>query len=231
MKARLQLKATTSWTWLGLLDGSSAWHAAFLNHAVGQSELLRNLATLRQRIVLDDESFDRRLIAGLAGGGDVDVAEEVFRYVSEAKSTFASSGSLDWSSTYPPFEWRLRDQPGFRVQPSQDGKQLELSVRPGKGGLVAARLLRTPAAPFEIRISHRIAPAEQVRDVRLQLTCASETIPFYDERLSRGANGFRIEALPADCDHVVLGINARAWSGRSALGGTIDSIEIASLPD
>ena len=93
VKARLQLKATTSWTWLGLLDGSSAWHAAFLNHAVGQSELLRNLATLRQRIVLDDESFDRRLIAGLAGGGDVDVAEEVFRYVSEAKSTFASSAS------------------------------------------------------------------------------------------------------------------------------------------
>lgn len=214
-----------------MLDGSSTWHAAFLYHALGQSELLQNLAALRQRIVLDDENFDRRLIAGLAGSGDIDGAEDIFSHATGAKGALASSGSLDWSSTYPPFEWRLWDQPGFRAQSSPDGKQLELSVRPGKGGLVAARLLRAPAAPFEIHIAHRIAPAEQVRDVRLQLTCASDTAPFYDERLSRGTNGFRIEALPAACDHFVLGINARAWSGRSALGGTIDGIEIVSPPN
>lgn len=212
-----------------MLDGSSPWHGRFLTHAVGQREILPNLALLRQEIVLDDENFDRRLIAGLAGIGDVSSAEAVFRHVTGTKSTLASSGAIDWQAAYPPFEWRLLDQPGFRAQPSQDGSQLELSVRPGKGGLIAARLLRAPATPFEIRMAHKIAPAEQVRDVRLQLICANDTAPFFDERLSRGAKGFHVDTLPASCDYFVLGINARAWSGRSALGGTIDSIEITPL--
>ena len=212
-----------------MLDGSSPWHGRFLTYAVGKKETLRNLASLRQQIEVDDENFDRRLIAGLVGAGDVDSAEGLFRHITGAKDSLASSGKIDWKSAYPPFEWQLWDQPGFRAQTSQDGDQLELSVRPGKGGLVAARLLRAPAVPFEIRVAHRIAPSEQVRDVRLQLTCANATVPFYDERLSGESKGFRIQALPADCDHFLLGINARAWSGRSALGGTIDSIEIVPL--
>ena len=212
-----------------MLDGSSPWHGRFLTHAVTQQEALPNLALLRQQITVDDERFDRSLIVGLTRIGDVDLAEAVFRHVTGVTDSLSSTGVIDWAAAYPPFEWQLVDQPGFRAQPSQDGKQLEISIRPGKGGLIAGRLMRAPTAPFMIRITHRIAPSEQLRDVRIQLTCAGQTTAFYDERLNRADNGLRVDALPADCDHFILGINARAWSGRSALGGTIDTIEIAPM--
>ena len=212
-----------------MLDGSSPWHGKFLTYAVRQQDVLPNLAVLRQEITVDDERFDRDLIFGLARIGDVDSAEAVFRHITGAKDSLSSTGVIDWAAAYPPFEWQLVNQPGFRAQPSQDGKQLEISIRPGKGGLVAGRLMSAPNAPFMIRIKHRIAPSEQVRDVRIQLTCAGQTAAFYDERLNRADNGLLVDSLPAECDHFILGINARAWSGRSALGGTIDSIEIAPL--
>ncbi|WP_428028509.1 hypothetical protein, partial [Altererythrobacter sp.] len=185
-----------------------------------------NLAVLRQDVFVDDENFDRRLIAGLAGQGDIASAEALYRRVSGSDTGLGRYGLLDWKSAYPPFDWRFVDQTGFRAQQSADGKELELSVRPGKGGIIAARLLRTPEPPFEIRNANRISPADQLRDVRLQLLCANSQTPFYDERFSNGADGFRIESLPQDCEHMILAINARAWSGRSALSGTIQSIEI-----
>ncbi len=209
-----------------MLDGSSPWHQRFLNFAVGQREILPNLAVLRQDVFVDDENFDRRLIAGLAGQGDIASAEALYRRVSGSDTGLGRYGLLDWKSAYPPFDWRFVDQTGFRAQQSADGKELELSVRPGKGGIIAARLLRTPEPPFEIRNANRISPADQLRDVRLQLLCANSQTPFYDERFSNGADGFRIESLPQDCEHMILAINARAWSGRSALSGTIQSIEI-----
>ncbi|WP_427964010.1 hypothetical protein [Altererythrobacter sp.] len=209
-----------------MLDGSSPWHQRFLNFAVGQREILPNLAVLRQDVFVDDENFDRRLIAGLAGQGDIAGAEALYRRVSGSDTGLGRYGLLDWKSAYPPFDWRFVDQTGFRAQQSADGKELELSVRPGKGGIIAARLLRTPEPPFEIRNANRISPADQLRDVRLQLLCANSQTPFYDERFSNGADGFRIESLPQDCEHMILAINARAWSGRSALSGTIQSIEI-----
>ncbi len=209
-----------------LLDGSAPWHERFLAYAVRQPEARPNLAVMRQEIVVEDsENFDRQLIFGLTASGDIDTAESIYRSVSGVKDSMAATGPIDWRAAYPPFEWQLVDQPGFRAQTSQDGQQLELAVRPGKGGLIASRLLRTPQTPFEIRVAQRIAPAEQARDVRLQLFCAGDTTPTYDERLSGDASNFRIASLPAGCDHLILGINARAWSGRSALGGTIDSIE------
>lgn len=210
-----------------ILENSSPWHARFLNFAVGQRDVLPNLAVLRPQIDVDrDSPFDRRLIAGLAGLGDVSGAEALYQNITGAQAGLLSEGALDWSSAYPPFDWRLVDESGFRAQQSPDGSELELSVRPGKGGIIAARLLGAPQGPFVIAIDHRIAPADQMRDVRLQLICAGETAPFYDERFSRGEGGFEVPAPPPGCSYMVIAINARAWSGRSALSGTIEQIRI-----
>lgn len=212
-----------------MLDNSSPWHAHFLNFAVGRREALPNLALLRPEIEVESETFDRQLIAGLASLGDVAGAEALYQNVAAIDAGLRSQGALDWRSDYPPFDWRLVDEPGFRAQQSQNGEELEISVRPGKGGVIAARLISAPEAPFTIRIGHRIAPADQLRDVRLQLICSGTTIPFFDERFSRQDDGFRVESLPAGCEYVVIAINARAWSGRSALSGSIEKIKIAGI--
>ena len=212
-----------------MLDNSSPWHARFLNFAVGQRGSLQNLALLRPQIEIENEVFDRRLIAGLAGSGDVAAAEALYRDVTGAAAGLRSQGVIDWRSDFPPFDWRLVDETGFRAQKSLNGQELELSVRPGKGGVIAARLLAAPAGPFEVRIGHRIAPADQLRDVRLQLICAGTTTPFFDERFSRQGDGFKVQSLPEDCAYLVLAINARAWSGRSALSGNVEQIRLTEL--
>lgn len=209
-----------------MLDNSSPWHARFLSFAVGQRDSLSNLALLRAQIEVDEESFDRRLIAGLAGNGDVAGAEALYQRVTGRDAGLRGEGQLDWSSAYPPFDWRLVDEPGFRAQQSPDGSELELSVRPGKGGVIAARLLSAPQGPFEVSLDHRIAPTEQMRDVRLQLSCVGNTAPFFDERFSRGEGGFEVPSPPQNCEYMIIAINARAWSGRSALSGTIEPVRI-----
>jgi hypothetical protein len=210
-----------------LLDNSSRWHERFLAFAVRQRDVLPNLAKLRPQIEVENDVVDRRLIAGLAGSGDVELAAALYENVTKIDLSTANQAQLNWRSNYPPFDWRLVDEPGFRAQQSQNGDAIELSIRPGRGGVIAARLLNAPRGPFRINVEHRISPAEQLRDVRLQLLCINVTEPVFDERFSRQGGGFRIESLPGDCAYLVLAINARAWSGRSALNGTIQSIRIS----
>ncbi len=87
-------------------------------------------------------------------------------------------------------------------------------------------MISPPQGPFRVRVQHRIAPADQLRDVRLQLVCANTSTLVFDERFSRQGDGFEIDAISANCENLLLAINARAWSGRSALSGTIEQIAI-----
>ncbi|MBT8432409.1 MAG: hypothetical protein KJP27_07960, partial [Altererythrobacter sp.] len=176
-----------------MLDNSSPWHERFLAFAVRQSEALPNLAILRLQIEVENDAIDRRLIEGLAGSGDVDAASTLYQSVTKIDASTANQAQLDWRSDFPPFDWRLVDEPGFRAQQSRNGDAIELSIRPGRGGIIAARLLNAPNGPFRINIEHRIAPAQQLRDVRLQLVCTNVAEPVFDERFSRQGDGFRIE--------------------------------------
>lgn len=214
-----------------ILDLSSPWHERFLSFSIGQRESLPDLALLREEISFGDESLDRRLIANLVKVSELDAAEKIYRQVTGKRDEGFPWGILDWSADYPPFQWELVDQPGFRAQTSRDEGELELSVRPGKGGPIAARLLSNPKVPFEVRIEHRIVPVERMRDVQLNIVCATDGSPIYNERFSKQGDGFRITTVPADCEHLALAINARAWSGRSALSGSIKQIELRRLSD
>ena len=209
-----------------ILDGSSPWHLKFLTYAVRQNAAIPNLAVLRPQISSADESFDRRLIISLAAQGDIESAAALYRTVADAAETSLPDGMLDWNTAYPPFDWRFVDQAGFRSQPSRDGEELELFVRPGKGGLVAGRLLSAPAAPFAIRIDRDIKPAHQREDANVRLTCTNNPQPVLERTFDTDTTVFQVPSLPADCQYVVLAINARAWTGRSALRGTIERIAI-----
>ncbi|ALE17891.1 hypothetical protein AMC99_02618 [Altererythrobacter epoxidivorans] len=210
-----------------VLDGSSAWHDNFLMSAARLGIAPANLAVLRGQLNRRLPEFDRLLVAALVREGDLDTANGIYQSVNGKSSNVAGLGPLGWSVDLAPFDWRLGEEAGMRAQPIEDGDKLEIFVRGGKGGIVAERLVKPSTAPFNIVVKHRIVPADQLRDVRLQLRCRGASDPFLDERFSAGTNVFRVAALPAGCDYVMLGINARAWSGRSPLRGTIDSITIA----
>ncbi|MEP5937616.1 MAG: hypothetical protein ABJ239_04770 [Erythrobacter sp.] len=209
-----------------ILDGSSPWHRKFLNFSVRRGGSLTSLAELRPQISSADDIFDKQLIASLAAQGQADAAASIYQLVSVPEVRETASTSLDWVSEYPPFDWQLVDDAGFRSQPSRDGEELELFVRPGKGGLIAGRFLPAPAAPFALRIEHDIKPAHQQEDVSIQMTCTNDGQMVLDRTFEDGASVFQVPSLPADCQFVVLAINARAWTGRTALRGSIGRIAI-----
>ena len=211
------------------LDGEAPWQARFLSYAVGQRQLQPNLALLRTQIEVQNNSVDRRLIVGLVRQGLYSEAHDLYTYLIAQPDPEAEIETGTWRSTYPPFDWYFADKTGFRAQQSLDAQSLEISVRPGKGGVIAERFIRAPLGQTQIRVAHSIAPAEQLRDVRLQANCAGSGTPFFDERFMPGEVVFELPEAPPECEFISLVINARAWSGRSSLSGTIESFEIESV--
>lgn len=209
-----------------LLQGEARWHDTFLTYAVRRGDVVDSLASLRNELNYGPPDFDRRLIASLVVNGKVKEARSLWQSVVKTRVAQSSASTLDWESEFPPFDWQLADDPGFRAQASRGLDRLELSVRPGKGGIIASRLLQVPANSFGIQIKHRISPVERLRDVRLRLTCAETGKTFLDEGLNQQGEAFETGSIPNQCSNMILAIHARAWSGRSALSGAIESIQI-----
>lgn len=213
-----------------MLDGTSPWHERFINYAVGQPRLLASLAELHPDLAIADTGFDRRLIAGLVKEGEVAEAEALYQGVKDKSQTPDEGSQSGWASVFQPFEWWLVDEAGFRAQPALDSNVLEVSVRSGKGGVFARRLLSAPDTPFTIKIPHAINPADRTRDVRLQLFCLNKTEPFVDEEFAVGKNSFTINQVPEGCEHLTLALWARAWSGGRNLDIELQEVVLPPAP-
>lgn len=212
-----------------ILDGTAPWHEAFLDFAVRDKDALPGLGQLRLERDVGSDEFDRKLVVGLAESGQLALAYRLFQTVTGKSALSGGAGQIDWNADFAPFDWKFADEGGFRAQLGRRGDQMEIYVRGGKGGLIAERLIRAPSGRFGIRLNHRISPVDQVRDVRLQLRCAGSSSAFYDERFDRGENLFEVGTAPGGCEFVSIGIQTRAWSGQSALRGTIDELQIVKL--
>ena len=211
-----------------LLDGSSQWHEFFFrNYAIGQPDLLVNLAKLRAERDLVDRDFDRRLIAGLVKAGELDAAGELFVALAGEDRAQDLAGQLEWRADFPPFDWQFTDESDFRAQASRDGEMLELYARPGQGGVIAQRILPVPPAPFALQLTQAAENASQADAVRIELLCPGQQQPFFTQELVAGANSLTVENAP-DCEQMQLAINARAYSGQPTLRSELGRIEIVS---
>jgi hypothetical protein len=209
-----------------LLANPLPWRDAFLLYAARDSKARDNLARLRNQIDFDNEDFDRSLIAGLVSQGEIRTAAELYsRHLASSKP----GRSHEWREGYPPFDWTFADDAAFRAQPSNDPSKLEFSIRPGRGGILATKVIETPSTPFAIRFENDISPAGQVEDVKLELRCASGSAPFFAQAFVPGDARFQIRSVPADCRYLTISLNARAWSGLPALRGTISQMKISAL--
>tara|TARA_Y100000296_G_scaffold87454_1_gene134715 strand:- start:49 stop:1212 length:1164 start_codon:yes stop_codon:yes gene_type:complete len=206
-----------------ILDGSSEWHGRFFRFAASQPSALRNMAELRRKMSFDDEVTDRALLRSLVREGDVATAYSLYQQITGSNATDAVG---TWSSDYPPFDWSLTDDTGLRAQPSLSGKGLEISVKPGKGGVVARRLMRAPAPPFAIAVDHTIERQQALQDIDISVKCAGQSDEIINANLVRQNGGYRIDSLPDECNFIEIGLEARAWSGRSAVNEEIEAIRV-----
>lgn len=214
-----------------MIDGSSPWHRYYYaNYALGDASLLRHLAVLRSQRPLADEEFDRRLIDLLAQQGHMNEARALFERLSGGRNV--ASGKLDargrvfgWDARFPPFDWGFADTGDFRGQASLDGKELEIFVRPGHGGVVAQRAIRVPQEPFAIEADLDIDGATRDEAIRAELYCKGSDVPFAAKALEAGANTLRV-SQPPRCEDMTVAINARAWSGGSTLRAKLGRISL-----
>ena len=206
-----------------ILDGSSEWHGRFFRFAARQPAALRNLAELRGQMSFDDEVTDQTLLRSLVGEGDVATAYSLYQRLADADATGAAG---EWSNDYPPFDWSLTDEAGLRAQPSLGGKELEISVKPGKGGVVARRIMKAPERPSSIIVKHSIDSQQALQDIDVVVKCAGQSSAILEANLVRQGNGYRINNLPSDCAFIEIAIAARAWSGRSALNENIEAVDV-----
>lgn len=212
----------------GLLDNTSPWHANFLNFASGKRDALPNLAKLRLARDGVSRDVDQRLVSGLVAGGKIDLAHDVYVKAVGQAGAADTGARLGWGADFPPFDWRLADDAGFRAQPAIGDLTLEIFVRSGKGGVLAERLVKAPAAGSIIKLSHTITPAAQVKDVRLQAGCPGDEEPVLDRPLRIQPMRITLPDLSDRCEFVKLQIYGRSWSGRANIRGDINQLEIVA---
>jgi hypothetical protein len=204
-----------------ILSQPLPWREPFLRFAVGNRKVLDRLAAIRERVPLDNPEFDKRLIAGLAQEGRLDIAERAYQTI--ARPSGGGKSSTAWVSDYPPFDWKLADEAGLRAQVSRNGERLEVLVDPGNGGVLASRLIQNPKGPLAFSFTHDIAPEEQLKDVQVVVGCRGTPQPILEQALTPGKNSVSITSVP-DCAFLELAIRARAWTGGRALSGSIGPI-------
>ena len=211
-----------------LLEQDSTWHEQFLEFAAADKDALPNLARLRLSRTDADPKIDQRLVAGLVQGGNIALAHQI--YAKATGTTSAPDGKAtqrtDWSKDYPPFDWKLADDAGFRAQPAIASTSLDVFIRSGKGGVLAERLVATPPAGTVLKIAHTLTPASQVRDLRVQASCPGDETPALDQPLRIQPMQITLPALAGRCGFMRIAIYGRSWSGRSAIRGEITRFEI-----
>lgn len=209
---------------LELFDESAPWHEQFLLYALREQSVHLLLADLRPSLDDVPEGFDKRLIFGLAQQGAVADAFQMYRDLpgGSARSTGAQA---IWQTRYPPIDWNLQSSPGFRAFASSDRSLLSLNVEPGKGGVIASRLLTLSELPqtFATRVS--AISGNISRNLRIELRCAGEGETFAQIAMQTGENQFTIPARKdVACDIIYLDFNARVFRGEETL-----EVELSAL--
>lgn len=213
-----------------LLDGSSDWHKTFLQDAAVEPRLLTNLGALRLDGRIEDQRFDKLLVAGLVKQGELDLAYRVYSQATGKRIGPLTTGAIEWSTALPPFDWELAGERGMRIYSRPEENRIDLYVRGGQGGTVARKLIRNPRGDFAIRARENITPPDAVEDVRLRLRCPGSRTWLFDRPFADGTTTFAIDLPQVDCNFLSLEIYARAWSGQPPIQGAIDRLEIVSSP-
>lgn len=207
-----------------LLRNDLPWRDAFLAFAVADPRTFENLASIRRANSFDNFVFDQKLIAGLVARGRVADAAAIYKLAVGPNHGVSTA----WRSDYPPFDWKLSDTSGLRARANRSLDKLEFSIEPGNGGILASKLVPAPSSPFKISISLTNNPPLQIENLKLRISCWGQTSPFFERALVNGVSVSEI-AQTTGCAYLQISIVGRAWTGSSALEGTLGPLEFSAL--
>ncbi|GAB5488653.1 MAG: hypothetical protein Pars2KO_22230 [Parasphingorhabdus sp.] len=214
-----------------VLEKNPDWKDRFLVSAASDGQALDNLADLRnllgRKIDLEPET-DRAIILKMANAGKIEQAYSLyqkFSTASDSKTPETVYGELNWRSEFPPFDWQLNKERDERAEVASDKQGLEISVKRGKGGVVAQRLIAVPRMPFSIDIEHSSISASVLDDISLEWSCYDDDLPVVKTPFSASPMKIVINQSE-DCELQRIAVNARAWSQKGNLSGRIDSISV-----
>ena len=212
-----------------MLDGSAPWHSTFLRGAVRNPALRANLAQIRLRTKLADPGFDGQLLSYIAASGDLPMAGKLYRRISGKTLPTGGLGILDWRGDLPPFEWSLAQESGFYASPTADGENLDVLIRPGKGGRLAGRLIPNPGTPFVLAIAADLGPFSQPEDFRLIVRCSGSNATLVDAKLGdqQKSRQFRVAPPAAQCAFINIELIGRAWRGEPDVRGQIARLTLS----
>lgn len=222
------LNPDTHGTFSAMLNGSSPWHEAFAMAAVRSEAARVPLAQIRPNITIEDEQFDRLLIAGLAAQGELELAKSMYELRAKPDDRTEGKGTnLSWRGDFPPFDWGFTDQKEIRAQPSLSGDKLEVFVRPGQGGVIASRIV-VPQSPegtiaFRLDSTRAIIPGR----MRAALYCGSSKEPIASSDLTKGQNELDFEADAETCSALRIELYARAYRSDPVLRASIGRITVS----
>jgi hypothetical protein len=220
-----------------LLDFSSPWHDRFLMVAVENDEARLTLSTIRSDLRLNNEAFDRRLIAGLAAQGEIERARTLYEQASNGRSASRERfRTLSWDAAYPPFDWVLVSRPDLRAQASFDAEKLEIFARTGEGGTIATRLVPGVASSFRIETEVESANSFSPGSLVVRVSCAAGNGMAFEQDLERGRNVIILGPELENCDPLRLDLRARSFTGQPTLRADVTRLRIdarggSSSPD
>ena len=220
------------------LSKAPSWSDSFLRAASAESDTLPNLTRVRMDLqdkVSVERDTDKAIIGALVKAGRIETAAALYRRISEpsARGTFGSAGKfqkIDWSTTIPPFDWQLNDDPGARAQVGRKPERLDFFVKSGKADTIAERLVVSPRAPFILKIVHDMIPLAQLNDVEIRVQCAKSKETLIKLPFLESPSSYAVSSIPENCGMINISIFARAWSDKPDLKGEIRSIRILPQP-
>ena len=124
-------------------------------------------------------------------------------------------------------DWSLTNERGLQAQQGRNGRELEIAIDPGNGGVLASRLVELPDGPFTITVRHLLSSPALAKDLKMSLSCFGEAQPFFEGTFADRKGRFDINDTPA-CDYVLLSLSGRSWTGAEPLNGSITDVLIAT---
>ncbi|UAB78989.1 hypothetical protein INR77_04645 [Erythrobacter sp. SCSIO 43205] len=214
---------------LQILDLTAPWQERFLLLAAGNAEARPTLALMHKRLGFDNVDFNRRLIGGLAGQGELTAAREIYQRVSAKEERVSTAGSaMSWTDTFPPFDWYLASSSDMRAEPSSSFNSVDVYVRSGHGGDVARKTLDRRDLSNSGRVSVRSSRSLRAGNLVLNLTCPGTQAPVLSQDLEEGLNQLAIEPQLIDCSDPTIVFRARAFRGEPDLRLTLSDFSIAT---
>lgn len=206
-----------------ILASSPPWQEQFLLRAAATKGSAKNASFLSQRLLIGDEGLDQVVIASLVGEGEWEAGRKHYDFA-YARREQSQTGLFP--TTFPPFDWNMADEREMRAQPSRDGSEIELFVKPGNGGNLLNRIVQAKGAALKLKMEYDIEPSSQLENVRLQAACVASQQVLLDAPLNGGDTQFQAAKPAANCDFVALGIYARVFRGNPAMRGTISRLTV-----